>query len=101
MTNEVSGPANAYASINKLRERTYGNSANNLAGLSKEQFREAVKKEWTYETIFEGKRRYNLIPWEDFEKAMKANPLSAPSFSITKHLYYPVPYRESNINPNL
>lgn len=100
-TNEVSGPANAYASVNKLRERAYGNATHNLAGLSKEQFREAIKKEWTYETIHEGKRRYNLIRWEEFEKAMKANPLSAPSFSFEKHLYYPVPYRESNINPNL
>lgn len=100
-TNEVSGPDGAYASVNKLRERAYGNSAHNLSGLTKEQFREAIKKEWTYETVHEGKRRYNLVRWEDFEAAMKANPLSAPYFSIKKHLYYPVPFRESNLNPNL
>lgn len=57
--NEVNGPANAYQYINKIRARARINKADltqvpDLAGLSKEQFRQAVYMERKWELSTEG-----------------------------------------------
>jgi starch-binding outer membrane protein, SusD/RagB family len=57
--NEVSGPnAAAYEAVNKIRRRA---SLPDLAGLSKDQLREAVWKERWYELSFENKTWYDMV----------------------------------------
>ena len=63
------GPtAEAYDAINTVRRRAYGNPSNTVAcdiptGLSKEDFRQAVRDERSYELAFEGHRRLDLVRW--------------------------------------
>lgn len=63
--NEVSGPANAYQYINKIRARARVNKADltqvpDLAGLSKEQLREAIWMERKWELSTEGSTWFDL-----------------------------------------
>lgn len=57
--NEVNGPANAYTYINAIRERARVDKSNaahvpDLAGLTQDEFREAVWNEWRWELHAEG-----------------------------------------------
>ena len=68
--NEWKGyPTNeAYAAINKVRRRGFGNPSNTSvcdlpAALSQEAFRQAVRDERAYELAFEGHRRLDLVRW--------------------------------------
>ena len=63
--NEINGPANAYQYINKIRWRARINKADpthvpDLAGLSKDQFRDAVLMERKWELHIEGSTWYDL-----------------------------------------
>jgi len=63
--NEQNGPANAYQYINIIRERARVNKADptnvpDLAGLSKDQFRDAVLMERKWELHLEGSTWYDL-----------------------------------------
>jgi hypothetical protein len=63
--NEISGPANAYQYINKIRWRARVNKVDptnvpDLAGLSKDQFRDAVLMERKWELHLEGSTWYDL-----------------------------------------
>lgn len=63
--NEVGGPGNAYQYINAIRRRARVDKANplhvpDLAGLTKEQFREAVWMERKWELHLEGSTWYDL-----------------------------------------
>ena len=52
------GPtAAAYDAVNQLRVRA---GLDNLSGLSKETFRQAIQKEWTLETTHERIYRFNF-----------------------------------------
>lgn len=57
----------AYAAINKVRRRGYGNPSNtsvcDLSGLDYTGFQNAVRKERAYELAFEGHRRTDLVRW--------------------------------------
>jgi len=58
----------AYAAINKVRRRAYGNPENTSVcdlpdGMTQEEFREAVRKERGYELAYEGHRRTDLVRW--------------------------------------
>ena len=63
------GPnSEAYAAINAVRRRGFGNPNNTVScdlpqGLDEEGFRKAVQKERAYELAFEGHRRLDLIRW--------------------------------------
>ena len=61
----------AYAAINEVRRRAYGNNDHDLKGLSPEDFRQAVQDERAYELAFEGHRRMDLVRWGIYYKTVK------------------------------
>lgn len=63
--NEAEGPvADAFEAVNIVRRRGFGDSNHDLqAGLSREELREAIRKERAYELCFEGHRKQDLIRW--------------------------------------
>lgn len=109
--NEVNGPdALAYMCIDKVRTRV---GLNPLAeGLSKEEFRECVKKERAMELCFEGLRRWDLIRWGEFyDTMMSMEALVADSewpqtykyaanyYKVTPaYVYFPIPDWEMTTN---
>lgn len=59
--NEVSGPTDdAYDAINKVRNRA---GLEDLSGLSKDEFRDAIKQERRVEFVGEAKRYFDLKRW--------------------------------------
>ncbi|MDR3062108.1 MAG: RagB/SusD family nutrient uptake outer membrane protein, partial [Dysgonamonadaceae bacterium] len=84
--NEINGPtALAYECINKVRERA---KITPLSGLSKDEFREALKDERAMELCFEALRRWDLIRWGEFYSKMTdmINYVSKPGWN-TGHAY--------------
>lgn len=75
--NEVNGgPTDAaYAAINKVRRRGYGNPSNtsvcDLSGLDCEGFRKAIRDERAWELAFEGHRRTDLVRWGIYAETIK------------------------------
>ena len=61
----------AYAAINEVRRRAYGNNDHDLKGLSPEDFRQAIQDERAYELAFEGHRRMDLVRWGIYYKTVK------------------------------
>lgn len=97
--NEVNGASiEAYASINQVRNRAGLEDLE--AGLSKEQFRENLKKERSFELAFECKRRYDLVRWGDFEEVMSTDKY-AGAFFEPEYVLYPIPGNELTINSSL
>lgn len=121
--NELNGPtAAAYGAINEVRRRAYSNpwgasvvatspkdgSQRELSGLSKEQFREALRKERYLEFMLEGTRWFDLKRWHILVKTIKENvnrndeygELKYKNISF-KHYYLPIPTAQIDLNPNL
>ncbi|ACU05042.1 RagB/SusD family nutrient uptake outer membrane protein [Pedobacter heparinus] len=82
----------------------------NLAGLTKDQFFDAVQKERAFELNFEGTRRTDLIRWNilaarikktaDDLRAYRAN-YAYPAgtfFRTGQHELYPIPLNETDVN---
>lgn len=69
--NEVNGPQNAYNALNEVRERA---GLKPLYGLTKDQFRVAVRQERAVELVGEGHRRWDLIRWGIWLSTMKSLP---------------------------
>src|SRR5699024_4088853 len=72
--NELRGPNqgqphNAYYYINKVRKRAH---AKPLSGLSQQQFRKAVHREYAYEKGGKGRRRWQLVRWGILVKRVRA-----------------------------
>ena len=101
----------AFASIDEVRDRA-GISPLTGSGLSKEDFREAIKKERAMELCFEGIRRWDLIRWGDYYTAMSAMPqmISKPGWGTNYkyaenyykvsvyYNYFPIPDLEMSVN---
>jgi hypothetical protein len=101
--NELSGPANAYAYINKVRERAY-NPIQPLSGLTQQQFREAIYDERKWELAAENHRRMDLIRWGILLDVVKSTKYRVynPAVNITpKNVLLPIPAAEIDLNPNL
>lgn len=112
------GPdAEAYNAINAVRRRGYGNPSNTSAcdlpqGLDETSFREAVRKERSYELSFEGHRRQDLIRWGIYYKTVQATAkelgywwegTGSPNYSVAtyteegKHELFPIPQRDMDL----
>ncbi len=68
--NELNGPTTqAYEAINAVRVRA---ELDPLLGLSKEELREAIKQERSWELVGEGThRKMDLLRWNELEEALK------------------------------
>jgi starch-binding outer membrane protein, SusD/RagB family len=107
----ASPSALAYECIDAVRIRA-GITKLEGSGLTKELFREAIKKERAMEFCFEGTRRWDLIRWGDFVNNMTdmANYITkegwvtgmryaANYFMVTDtYHYFPIPDSELSIN---
>ncbi|MGO4920867.1 RagB/SusD family nutrient uptake outer membrane protein [Maribacter spongiicola] len=102
--NEINGPTSiAYDAINQVRERAYGNNANNIASnLNQEEFLEAIFLERKLELCFEGHRRDDLIRREKLQEVIDDfNNYNDFQKDFQPHEYvWPIPQSEINLNPN-
>ncbi len=101
--NELTGPDNAYQYINEVRTRAY-EPDQPLAGLSKEQFRQAIYDERRWELGGEGHRRMDLIRWGILSEVVKETEYRIwnPASNIQPyHVLLPIPPEEFNLNPAL
>lgn len=118
------GPTDdAYAAINKVRRRGYGNPSNTTtcdlaAGMTQEEFRQAVRKERAFELAFEGHRRTDLVRWGIYYDTIQETDLALSEWyssyryavakytKINKNELLPIPQREKDLctqfkqNPN-
>ena len=96
--NEVNGPAGAYQYINQVRGRARnkdgvpGTEPSDLAGLTQQQFRDAVYRERELEMAFEGEAWFDLVRQGRFVEVL--GPLGAASEDGTM----PLPQRDLDIN---
>ncbi len=102
--NEASGSdVNAYAAINRVRARA--NMADITPGLSKEDFRNAVRNERVLELSLEGDRIFDLLRWGTMADVFISHPEyrsnSGGTFIKGKHEYLPIPANDVNANPKI
>ena len=104
--NEVDGPTQeAYEMVNALRRRARNRDGSpslypeDLAGLTKDGFRDAVLNERAFELAFEGHRWFDLVRTKRLIETIKS---SHPEYPISeKHYLFPIPADELIINSNL
>lgn len=103
--NELGNSSVAHQYINLVRKRarfngtTYENAVADYAGLSKEQFREAILKERMLEFVFEGHRWFDLARMGKLEQLV---PLAKPGVvPAARNYLFPLPQREVDLNPKL
>ncbi|UOB17802.1 RagB/SusD family nutrient uptake outer membrane protein [Abyssalbus ytuae] len=99
--NELNGPTdNAIAAINELRRRA--NTDEIESGLSKEQFRDIIRQEWSFELAYEIKRRFNLLRWGIIDDVLSADERATNGYQPFKK-YFPIPQAEfdSGLDPDL
>ena len=100
--NELGAPTTeAYSAINLVRARArkgaLDTEISDLKDLTQTQFRDAVLQERGWELSFEGHRRWDLLRTGKYIDAMKKLGITAES----KHLLYPIPLQEIDVNPAL
>ncbi len=94
--NEANGPTqDAYDAINEVRDRA---GLSPLSGLTKEQFRDAVRLERELELCMEGKRRFDLIRWGTFLEVMAQDQFAKDNIQPF-HILFPIPDDERRLNP--
>ncbi|MDT7829330.1 RagB/SusD family nutrient uptake outer membrane protein [Pricia sp. S334] len=101
--NELNGPAAAYQYINRVRERAY-EPDQPLAGLSQEDFRQAIYDERKWELGGENHRRMDLIRWGILLDVVKNTEyrIYDPASNIQPHhVLLPIPPEELQLNPAL
>ncbi|MBW3467832.1 RagB/SusD family nutrient uptake outer membrane protein [Arthrospiribacter ruber] len=103
--NEANGgpTGEAYSAINQVRNRA---GLPDLAqGLSRDQFRQAVRHERRVELAFEGIRRYDLVRWGTLLEVTREHfQRFYPNLSGNvrdHHLLFPIPQREIDLNPGI
>lgn len=102
--NEISGPDNAYQYVNKVRERAF-DPDKPWSGMTKDEFRLAMRDERKFELCAEGHRRMDLIRWgillEVVKKTVERSWNNAAANIQPKHVLYPIPLEEILLNPAL
>jgi limonene-1,2-epoxide hydrolase len=99
--NEAKGApdADAYDAINKVRHRA---GLDDLKGLSKEAFKDAILLERRLEFCFEGQRWFDLVRTGRLLAAVKAENSFGRDAPITaSQVLLPIPQREVDVNPAL
>lgn len=120
--NEISGPTDeAYDAINLVRARARGTNSSilpDLDGLTKEEFREAVRKERNVELAGEGLKYFDLLRWKTAENVLvgkvygmdyidqstgdpKTVVVETRKFDVGRNYFWPIPESEIRLNPNL
>ena len=119
--NELNGPTQAaYNAINAVRQRARGDNTgilSDLAGLTKEQFLDAVLKERRMEFAGEGLRYFDILrrriaeyvlvgpvygmDYIDADGNAKTVTVENRIFDKNKNYLWPIPESELRINPNL
>ena len=95
---EAAGPTEkAYELVNYIRNRA--NLGELAPGLGKEEFREAVLRERTFELAFEGDHCYDLRRWNRLHTDIAE--AKAQGFTAEDLVFYPMPKVETDLNPNL
>lgn len=111
--NESGGSVvDAVDAVNAVRRRGFGDTKHDLSyGLSREDLREAIRKERAYELCFEGHRKQDLIRWGIYyDRVMEtaqelvdwySNANYAVSRYIIKgrHELLPIPQRDLDMMP--
>ncbi len=106
--NEINGAptAEAYEAINRVRRRarfdgeTERSTLPDLSGLSQQEFRRAVWKERRREFVWEGQRWFDLVR----QGRLKERVEEAKAGVVVdkgKHILFPIPQRERDLNQNL
>jgi starch-binding outer membrane protein, SusD/RagB family len=94
--NEAGQTSAAHDFLNMVRNRA---GLDDLTGLNKEQFRDAILLERRLEFAAEGHRWFDLVRMGKLEGIV---PLSKPGVTPqTRHYLFPIPLREIEINTNL
>lgn len=95
---EAAGPTEkAYELVNYIRNRA--NLGELAPSLGKEEFREAVLRERTFELAFEGDHCYDLRRWNRLHTDIAE--AKAQGFTAEDLVFYPMPKVETDLNPNL
>lgn len=99
--NEANGPtAAAQASFNRVRARA--NMAAVTTSITKEVFREKIRRERVLELSSEENRWMDLKRWGILaERFSRTDVLSGKKFQISRHEYYPIPAVDMQTNKNL
>ncbi|MBC7922306.1 MAG: RagB/SusD family nutrient uptake outer membrane protein [Ferruginibacter sp.] len=96
LNEQAAGNADAYAAVNRLRKRA---GLPDLAGLTQDQFRDAILLERRLELAFEGHRWYDLARTKRLIGAVKAQ---NPGIDVQeRHYLFPIPQTERDVNPAL
>ncbi|WP_411031224.1 RagB/SusD family nutrient uptake outer membrane protein [Spongiimicrobium sp. 3-5] len=101
--NAINGPtAIAYEAVNQVRRRAFGDNLNDLpAGLSQQEFLEAILKERSLELCFEGHRKDDLVRTQQLQSVVESfnlsNPQNTKNYEPHKYIW-PIPQEELNFN---
>lgn len=100
--NESGGPtAEAYDAINQVRARARNGAQPtvlpDLKDLTQAQFRDSVYQERAWELSFEGHGRWDMLRTGRYQARMQKIGITADE----KHLLYPIPVQEMDVNPAL
>ncbi|GAB3663164.1 RagB/SusD family nutrient uptake outer membrane protein [Echinicola sediminis] len=96
--NEMGRTAEAETPLNQVRERA---GLDPVTGLSKDDFRERVLHERRMELAFEGQRWFDLIRVNNGQYGLDFLHSIGKSNASEKHLLFPIPQKEIDVNPNL
>jgi hypothetical protein len=97
--NEVNGPTRkVYDAVNRIRERSA--QPHLPEGLSKEQMRERIRKEWRVEFAFEGHRYFQLKRWKLMEELVNGatDPALPTYIKVFNPAFYYWPLPQSEID---
>jgi len=112
--NELGNTDDAYAHLNRVRERAFNNTNYNYSGLSQSEFRTVVYLERRLELAFEGKRFFDLVRTGRFVQRMKDHAIiendldgvSDAKLEIGQNVsefraHYPIPQHEIDLSLKL
>ena len=98
--NELGSDGEARELINKVRNRAELTDLD--ASFTGDKLRQAIRKERLVEFIGEGSRYHDLVRWGIVKEQLDmAKHPSAVNFVKGKHEYFPVPFAETEKNPNV